>query len=301
MAKDYYKVLGVNKSASQDEIKRAFRKKAKQYHPDANPDDPSAEDRFKEVNEAYDVLGDETKRKQYDQYGTNWEQFAQQGGFNNGGSYQHTRNVNVDDLNDILDSLFGGGGFRGGFGSGFGNRGGFAQQQRAPQRGQDIEQTVPISLREAYSGTQRLMSKDGRQLTVKIPAGAQTGTKVRLKGEGYPGAAGAGDLYLIVEAQDSDGTFTREGDDLHTEVKIDMFTALLGGTVSVPTLDGTVDLKVPAGTQSGAKFRLKGKGMPKLRAKGQPGHLYARVLITVPTDLDDDQRHLAEQLRQSLQ
>lgn len=299
MAKDYYSVLGVNKSASQDEIKKAFRKKAKQFHPDANRDDPTAEDRFKEVNEAYDVLGDETKRKQYDQFGTNWQQFAQQGGFNNGGAYQYTRNVDPNDLNDILEDLFGGAGSA--FGGGGRSPFGFGRQRQQPQRGQDIEQSVRITLQEAYQGTERLLNKDGRQLRVAIPAGADTGTKVRLKGEGYDGVRGgrAGDLYLIVEVAESRDPFTRDGDNLHVDVEVDAFVAMLGGDVEIPTMERPVRLKVPAGSQSGKRFRLSGKGMPKMKGDGN-GDLYAKLVITIPTKLNDEQRQLAEQLRDSL-
>lgn len=295
MATDYYDVLGVERGASQDEIKRAFRKKAKQYHPDANKNDPKAEERFKEVNEAYEVLGDPEKRKQYDQLGSNWQSF-QQGGFS--GTYN---NVNVDDLSDLFSSIFGSagpGGRPGGFGSGFGN-GGFGQQGQA--RGQDIEQPVQIALREAYEGTQRLFSKNGRQLKVNIPAGADNGTKVRLKGEGNPSPYGGpnGDLYLVVEIRD-DPQFERHGDDLSVEVDVDLFTALLGGEVQVPTMTRPVKLKIPAGTQSGAKFRLAGKGMPVLRQQDQYGDLYARIMVAVPRNLTDAQKRLAQQLRDSL-
>lgn len=301
MATDYYDVLGVNRGASQDDIKRAFRKKAKQYHPDTNQNDPKAEDRFKEVNEAYEVLGDPDKRKQYDQFGSNWQNF-QNGGF--GGNYN---NVNVEDLSDLFSSIFSGGGaggntggFNSGFGSGFGNSGGFGQR-RAPSKGQNIEQPVQIALREAYEGTQRLFNKGGRQLKVNIPAGADNGTKVRLKGEGNPSPYGgeAGDLYLVVEIL-NDAQFERKGDNLHVDVPIDMFTALLGGQVEVPTMSRPVKLKIPAGTQSGAKFRLSGKGMPVLRKKDQYGDLYARMMVSVPKNLTDEQKNLAEQLRASL-
>lgn len=301
MAKNYYETLGVAKTASQEEIKKAFRKKAKIHHPDANLNDPSAEDRFKEINEAYDILGDEAKRKQYDQFGTNWQQFAQQGDFKNGGTYQQTRNVNVEDLNDILESLFGGKGNFGGFGTGFGNSGGFTgQRTTAPQKGQDIEQAVTISLKEAYEGTQRLLSKDGKQLRINIPAGATNGTKVRLKGEGYPAPMGgtAGDLFLVVNVDEKNSAFSRDGDDLQTEVTVDLFTALLGGEVEIPTMTSRVSLKIPAGTQSGAKLRLTGKGMPKLRGDAY-GDLYARILISIPQRLTDEQRQLAEKLRAS--
>lgn len=292
MAKDYYDLLGVSKSASADEIKKAFRKQAKKYHPDANPDNPSAETKFKEVNEAYEVLSDKEKRQQYDMFGS----VGANGGFGGGnqGYYQQS-NMNGADLEDIIGSIFGGG-FRSSTG---GNP--FAQQAR-PQRGQNIEQEITISLDEAYRGTTRLLNKDGRQLTVNIPAGADNGTKVRLSGEGHQGMGGqAGDLYLIVNVNENSSPFTRDGNDLTVDFEVDAFTAMLGGSVEVPTMERSVNLKIPAGTQSGRKFRLSGKGMPIMRKKGKHGDLYARVVITVPEKLTDIQRELAQQLRDSLQ
>lgn len=300
MAADYYDILGVPRNASQDDIKRAFRKQAKKYHPDANPDNPQAEAKFKELNEAYEVLSDPQKRQQYDAFGSNWEQFGK-GGFNgNSGSYGG--NVNVEDLSDFINQMFGGRGgspFGSSPGTGFGTSG--FSQQRTRQRGQDIEQPVSITLREAYEGTERRLTKDGRSIKVNIPRGAKNGTKVRLKGEGYPGMMGAaaGDLFLIVDVE-ADPQFEREGDDLIVEVKVDAFTAMLGGEVQVPTMTRPVNLKVPPGTQSGQRLRLSNKGMPIMRKKGQFGDLYVKVLITVPTDLTDDQRRRVEALRNSL-
>jgi curved DNA-binding protein len=290
MAKDYYQTLGVKKDATEKEIKQAFRKLAKKYHPDANPDDPTAEAKFKEINEAYEALNDPEKRKLYDQFGTtNPNQAYQQSPYGNG--QRVYTNVDDVDFSSIFDQFFGGGGF--------GRSGRGAYQPQAA--GRDIEQEVSISLREAYSGTQRIITKDGRRLKANIPAGATTGTKVRLSGEGESGIGGgpAGDLYLIVRVE-PDEQFERDGDNLTVEVKLDMFTATLGGEVEVPTLDRPVKLRIPAGTQSGRKFRLMGKGMPKLRKKGESGDLYARMLITVPTNLNDEQRALVEQLRASL-
>lgn len=293
MAKDYYDLLGVSKSASADEIKKAFRKQAKKYHPDANPNNPSAETKFKEVNEAYEVLSDEQKRQQYDMFGSVGGNGQGFGGGNQG--YYQQSNINGADLEDIIGSIFGGG-FRSSSG---GNP--FGQQAR-PQRGQNIEQEITISLDEAYRGTTRLLNKDGRQLTVNIPAGADNGTKVRLSGEGHPGMGGqSGDLYLIVKVDESSSAFTRDGNDLTVDFEVDAFTAMLGGSAEVPTMERSVNLKIPAGTQSGRKFRLSGKGMPILRKKGKHGDLYARVVITVPSKLNDKQRELAQQLRDSLQ
>ena len=291
MAKDYYSVLGVSRTANEKEIKKAFRKLAKQYHPDTNPNDPQAETKFKELNEAYEVLSDPQKRAQYDRFGS--------AAFGNNGSSTRYSNVDIGDtpFADILEGLFGG---RGGFGRS-GGTGATRTQQSRPVKGRDFEQQVTISLQEAYQGASRVVTKGSRSITVNIPAGARTGTKVRLAGEGDSGVYGGppGDLYLVVEVA-PDATFTREGDDLQVEMKVDMFTALLGGEVEVPTLAGRVKLSVPPGTQSGRKFRLSGKGMPRLKHKGEYGNLYAQVMITIPERLNAQQRRLVEQLRESL-
>lgn len=291
MAKDYYKTLGVNRSASDKEIKQAYRKLAKKHHPDANPNNPSAEGRFKEINEAYEVLSDKEKRSMYDRFGTVNPQQVPWGGNPAGGDgapYTYTTtNVDFGDLGDIFGSLFGRRGERSAGGSPFNGA--------RSVRGQDIEQKVNISLQEAYSGTTRLITKGDRTVRVNIPAGAKTGTKVRLAGEGEPGAQ-PGDLYLIVEVE-PDSRFERDGDNLTVDVKVDMFAALLGGEAEVPTLGRPVRLKIPAGTQSGRKFRLSGKGMSILNQSERYGDLYARVLVTVPEQLNAEQRALVEQLK----
>ncbi|MEM6284024.1 MAG: J domain-containing protein [Chloroflexota bacterium] len=296
MAKDYYDVLGVKKDADDREIKRAFRKLAKQYHPDANPDDPTAADKFKDLNEAYEVLSDPDKRQQYDRFGPNFQQYANMGGNPYGrGTRVDFENIGDSPFGDIFDSFFGGGA------RGNGRRGsGNTRFDYGPfnTKGRDIEHNVTITLREAYDGTTRLITKDGRRVTVNIPAGAATGTKVRLSGEGEPGSGGGenGDLYLIIDVED-DSMFERDGDNLYVDVSVDMFTAMLGGEVEVQTMDRPVRVKIPAGTQSGRKLRLSGKGMPVLKKQDKFGNLYARVLITVPTNLTDEQRDMAAALR----
>ncbi len=297
MAKDYYKTLGVEKTASEKDIKQAFRKLAKKYHPDANPNDPGAEAKFKEINEAYETLSDSEKRQQYDQFGSaGFNPFAGGAAPGNGRVYTNT-NVDMRDgpFADIFDSLFGGlrgaerGGSVGGTSSGF---------RTANADGRDYEQLVTITLQEAYTGTTRLVTKGERKVKVNIPRGATNGTKVRLSGEGEAGIYGgkAGDLYLVVQVE-PDSQFERVGDDLYTDVRVEVFTAMLGGTVEVPTLDRPVKLKIPGGTSSGRRFRLNGKGMPVLRKTDQYGDLYARVLVTVPEKLTDEQRELVEKLR----
>ncbi len=311
--KDYYQILGVDKKASDKEIKAAFRKLARKHHPDVNPDDPQAENRFKDINEAYEVLSDPEKRSKYDQLGADWKRWQQTGGgpgdFNwnqwttgPGGQRVHVQYGTPEDLED----LFGGGSpfsdfftsIFGGMGGGRPQRGGFEYQPR-PQRGQDFEHEVEISLYEAYHGTTRLLNKDGRRLEVKIPAGAKTGTKVRMRGEGGGGAAGgqAGDLYLLVTVAD-DPNFERRGDDLYTTTPVDLYTAVLGGEARVRTLSGDLKLKIPAGSQNRQSFRLRGKGMPKLNKKGQQGDLYAKLDVQLPTELTPQQREHFEALRQ---
>jgi curved DNA-binding protein len=314
--KDYYKLLGVDKTASEKEIKSAFRKLARKYHPDVNPDDPQAEARFKEINEAYEVLSDPEKRAKYDQLGSEWQRWQQAGGRPGdfdwarwaaggpGGERVHVRYGTPEDLED----LFGGSPFSdfftsifGGLGGGARRPGGFGGFEYEPRtrRGQDLEHQVEISLAEAYQGTTRLLTKDGRRLEVKIPPGAKTGTRVRVRGEGGSGTSGGqvGDLYLNVRVA-SDSRFERKGDDLYTTVPVDLYTAVLGGEVRVPTLAGDVKLKIPAGSQNGQVFRLRGKGMPRLRRASDYGELYVRLDVRLPTNLTAEQRRLFEQLRQ---
>lgn len=303
MAKDYYRTLGVDKNASEKDIKKAFRRLAKQYHPDANPNDPKAEAKFKEVNEAYEVLSNPEKRKLYDQFGADYAHMGNMGNAGQasgaGGYRVYTQQVDFDDstFQELFESLFGGFGRSSGRGQSGGrtrvNMGGFQ-----PMRGEDITEEVVISLREAYEGTMRYVSKGERRAKVSIPPGAKDGTKVRVKGEGAPGQMGGepGDLYLVVKVE-PDPQFTRDGDNLIVEVPCDMFTAMLGGEIEVPTMTRPIKVKVPAGTQSGQKLRVAGKGMPKLNQKNEYGDLFARIMITVPKTLTDAQRRLVEQLR----
>ncbi len=309
--KDYYKILGVDKNASEKEIRSAYRRLARKYHPDVNPGDAKAEERFKEINEAHEVLSDKVKRSKYDRLGADWQRWQQAGGrpgdFDWGrwttarpGQRGNVRYATPEDLQD----LFGGSGIFsdffsqifGGMGASPG-AGGFQQQARS-QRGQNYEQPVQITLLEAYHGTSRILQKDGQRFEVKIPAGSKTGTRVRMSGHGGQGVAGgqAGDLYLVVEVT-PDPRFERQGDDLYTTVPADLYTLVLGGEVRVPTLTGDVVLTVPAGTQSGRTFRLRGKGMPHLRKPTQHGDIYAKVDVRLPTRLTPEQRELFEELR----
>lgn len=299
--KDYYKTLGVGRQASQDEIKKAYRKLALQFHPDRNPNNKDAENQFKEVNEAYQVLGDAEKRAHYDRLGADysrWQQAGGRGGFNWGQwSTGGSGNVRVEYSGDMGD-LFGQmGGFSDFFQQIFGGMGGgFGQaQRRQATRPQAYEQPVTISLEEAYRGGTRLMQLDGKRLEVKIPAGARSGTKIRMAGAGPSGRNGqASDIFLVVDVA-ADPRFTRDGDDLTTEVTTDLYTAVLGGEVRVPTLEGEVLLKVPAGTQPGQSIRLKGKGMPRLKST-ERGDLFASIKVRIPKELSAEERDLFEAL-----
>ena len=305
--KDYYKTLGVSKDASQSEIKKAYRKLARQYHPDVNPDDPNAEEKFKEINEAYQVLSDDDKRKKYDRFGSQWKQYQQRGGraedFDwsqwstrgqpGGTSY---RTVSQEEL----EQMFGGGlgGFSDFFETLFGGTGGFRSTRRAVNRpntqnyqgSRDLEHPVQISLEEAFNGTTRLLTfEDGRRIEAKIPPGVKSGSKIRLSGQGAGGPRGSGDLYLKVSILPH-ATYRRKGDDLYLDQPVDVFTALLGGEVRVPTIDKAVKLTVPPGSDSGKTFRLKGLGMPKLGNPEQRGDLYVTLQINVPKNLTEDQK-----------
>jgi curved DNA-binding protein len=289
--KDYYQVLGVSRNADEKEIKSAYRKLALKYHPDKNPD---SEEHFKEINEAYEVLGDPEKRSKYDRLGSSyrtWERAGRApGGFDwSQWSTGAPGGVRVE-MGDFGD-LFGGGGFSDFFNAIFG----MGAQSQPRSRGRDLVQPITISLVEAYSGTTRTFSRNGRKLEVNIPAGAKTGTRVRVSGEGERSAGRPGDLYLKVRVQDMPG-IERRGDDLHMEVETDLYTAILGGEVEVNTLGGPVMLKIPAGSQPGRTFRLRGRGMPNLRNPTQHGDLLAKLNITLPKKLSKEERKLFEQL-----
>ncbi len=310
--KDYYKILGVERSAKDTEIKKAYRKLALKYHPDRNPGDKTAEEKFKEINEAYQVLSDSQKRGRYDQLGQAYSTWQQGGGSPGNFNWEdwYTRNaggqggVRVDMGN--LDDLFGGGGFSDFFESIFGGlgRSGSAgtrtRRQSANMRPapMNYEQPVGISFQEAYQGGLRTIQVDGRRLEVKIPAGAKTGTRVRVAGGGPSSQGGqAGDLYLVIDVA-ADPRFERRENDLYTEASVDLYTAALGGEVNVSTPGGNVLLTIPPGTQPGQSFRLSGRGMPHLRSPKTFGDLYVRVKVTIPRKITSEQRALFEKLKQ---
>lgn len=305
--KDYYKVLGVDRKANDNEIKRAYRKLALQYHPDRNPGDKGAEDKFKEINEAYQVLSDPQKRARYEQLGESynrWQQRGATGGFN-WDDWVNTQspgagNVRVEYGGNIED-LFGGSGgdfsefFRRIFG-GMGDLGNLNQRRGAGRSApRAYEQELTISLIEAYQGAARRIDIDGRRLEVKIPRGARTGTKVRVADAVVAPDGQKSDLFLVIRVA-PDPRFEQKGSDLSIDVNIDLFTAVLGGEVTVPTLNGDIVLTIPAGTQPGQTFRLAGRGMPLLNQAEKFGDLFARVKVNLPRKLSARQRELFQEL-----
>lgn len=299
--KDYYQALGVNRNASTDEIKKAYRKLALKYHPDRNPGDKSAEDRFKDINEAYQVLSDPEKRQRYDHLGDSFNQWQQRGGTSDSFNWQdwfsqgqpnQSRRVDVHDFEDIF-----GGTFSDFFNSIFGGMGYSGPNQRRRSVPQHYEQPITISLLEAYQGTERALKIDNHRYQVKIPAGAHSGTKVRIAGAGPASPSGGkGDLFLVITVS-ADERYERRDANLYTDVSIDLITAVLGGQVTVSTLGGKVALKIPAGTQPGQTFRLAGRGMPHLKDPKQHGDLYVRTKVLIPKQLTDQEKSLYEQLK----
>ena len=324
VSKNYYDLLGLKKGASDKDIKQAYRRLARQYHPDVNPNNKTAEAKFKEINAAYEVLSDTAKRQKYDKYGDKWQyadqleqaerEQAQYRGFPGftpeGGNYQYRGNI--EDMDNIFEDLFGG------RGRGFSRR---AQ----PRRGQDMETTAEVTLEEAYAGTHRTVNLQveepcaacggtGRiqnlpcsvcrgagvvanikRIEVKIPAGVNTGSRVRIAGKGQPGEGGAnGDLYLNITVLPH-GTLERQGDDLYVNVPVPLTVAALGGEVQVPTLKSKLALKIPAETQNGRVFRLAGQGMPHI-GRTTKGDLLAKVNIVMPTGLSEKEKELFRQL-----
>lgn len=300
---DYYKILGVDKSATQDDIKKAYRKLARKHHPDLNPGDKEAEKKFKELNEANEVLSNPENRSKYDKYGENWKhgeeyekaQQQQQRQYQHqsyNGGYSGADFGGGEDFSDFFQDMFGGAG--GGFGKS--SRG----RASGKFKGQDITAELNLNLRDAATTHPQTFEINGKKVRITIPAGVYDGQQIKLKGHGNPGVNGGpnGDLYITFNIP-ADPDFERIGDDLKTKVTIDLYTAVLGGEVTVHTLNGSVNLKVKPETQTGMTVRLKGKGFPVYKKEGEHGDLFVTYEVKLPTNLTEKQKELFEQLKNS--
>ena len=300
--KDYYEILGVPPNAEKKVIQQTFRQLARKYHPDVNPGNKEAEEKFKTINEAYQVLSDAEQRKKYDELRAQYQQWQQTGGRQQDFDWQnwsaqpgkgaHVQYANPEDLEDLFGS-------ESPYSDFFTNI--FGQARRSdsdrgrgtpasPRRGRDVEYEVDLTLEEAFHGTDRLLEIDGHRIQASIPPGVRTGSRVRLAGQGEPGqnSGPAGDLYLIVHILPND-TFEREGDDLHIDVPVDIFTAIAGGEIRIPTLERPLLLKIPPRTNARRSFRLRGKGMPHLGDPKTRGDLFALVRLVLPDSLTDQE------------
>lgn len=327
--KDYYKTLGVKKDAGTDDIKKAYRKLARKHHPDVNPGDAAAEEKFKDINEAYEVLSDEEKRAKYDRFGAEWQQFSGAGGrpqdFNwgawgagqpgagqpSGGQYRTVSPEEFEQMfgrgasggggfSDFFETLFGAmggraaGGARPGFGGSYTSGDDLFGSARPAQQ-LDQEHPIQVTLEEAFHGTTRTLQwEHGKRVEARIPRGVRTGSRVRLSGQGGSTDGRAGDLYLRVEVLPHT-LYERDGDDLRMILPVDLFTALLGGKVSVPALDKSVNLTIPEGTRNGKTFRLAKLGMPKLRKPDERGDLYVTVAVELPSKLTDKEKEIVRE------
>ena len=295
---DYYKVLGLDKSATEAEIKKAYRKLARKYHPDVNPGDAEAEEKFKQLNEANEVLSNPENRKKYDKYGKDWQhaeayeqaekqrsQYTNAGG---GSRAQYSGGFEEDDFSDFFSSMFGGAG-----GGGFRGSGG----RQAQFRGQDFNATLELDLRDVYEKHKRTLTVNGKNIRLTIPAGVENGQTIKIKGYGGEGVNGGpnGDLYLEFRIRNNTA-FKRDGANLYKTVKLDLYTAVLGGELVVDTFDGSVKLKIAPETPSGKQVKLKGKGFPVYKKDGQFGDLYITYEIEMPTNLSPQEKNLFEEL-----
>ena len=304
--KDYYKILGVEKTATSEQLKKAYRKLAVKYHPDKNPDNKAAEDKFKEINEAYEVLGDEEKRKKYDQFGENYKYYEQHGGrpedydwsqFGGGGGQGRRYSYEGGNAED----MFGGeGNFSDFFEQLFGSRfSGGRRQQQGPGRGRDVQATMQVSLEDAYTGATRQVEVNGSRLNIKLKAGLYEGQLIRLKGKGSPGRKGGenGDMLISIQLAPHP-QYELKGQDIYTDLALPLYTAVLGGKLTVPTPGASLSMNIPAGTDSGKVFRLKGKGMPAYDNSGAAGDLYIKAIIHIPANLSEKEKELFQQLSQ---
>jgi len=299
---DYYKILGVDKTATEKDIKNAYRKLARKYHPDLNPNDAEANKKFQQLNEANEVLSDAEKRKKYDQYGENWqhgeayEQARQQqgrqqqsyAGGTGGRGFENFGGAGGDDFSEFFQSMFGGAG---------GGAGGAGRNRQGGYRGQDYNAELHLTLQEVSETHKQTLTVNGKNIRITIPAGVENGQTIKITGHGGPGANGgpAGDLYIAFSVAD-DPKFKRRGSDIYANIKLNLYTAVLGGEITADTLTGKVKVKVKPETQNGTKAKLKGKGLPVYKKEGEFGDLYLTYEIGLPTNLTEKQKQLFEEL-----
>ena len=285
---DYYKILGVDKKASEDEIKKAYRKLARKLHPDLNPNDKEAHKKFQQINEANEVLSDPEKRKKYDQYGKDWmhaDQFEKQKQYQRsspGGGYTYSEGFGEDSFSDFFASMFGG------------SAGG---RSRSRFRGEDYQAELQLSLSDVFTTHKQTITIGDKKIRITIPAGIENGQKIKLKGYGGPGVNGGpnGDLYITFHIANNT-SFKRDGDNLHKTVELDLYTAVLGGEVTIDTLSGKIKLKVPPETQNNTITRLKGKGFPVYKKEGVFGDLFITYQVKLPTRLTEKEKELFREL-----
>ncbi len=288
---DYYETLGIPKTATADEIKTAYRKLARKHHPDLNPNDKEANKKFQQINEANEVLSDPEKRKKYDTYGKDWthaEQFEKAGQsrqqYTGSGGQAYSQGFGDDDFSDFFNSMFG-------------SRGAEGRSSQVKFRGQDLHAELNLPLSNAYTTQQQTLTVNGKNIRITIPAGIENGQVIKLKGHGGAGVHGgpAGDLFITFIIN-NDTAFKRNRDDLYLTVDLDLYTAVLGGEITIDTLGGKVKLKIKPETQNGTKTRLKGKGFPMYKKEGQFGDLYITYNIRIPTNLTEKQKELFREL-----
>jgi len=291
---DYYKILGIDKSASSKDVKNAYRKLARKYHPDLNPNNQDAKANFQQINEANEVLSDPEKRKKYDQYGNDWQhaddiekQKQQQSQYSGQRGTGFQGGTSQGDFSDFFESMFGGGG-------------GSGRTRQAKYRGEDYTTEIHLELTDAYKTHKQTLSVNGNNIRITIPAGVENGQIIKIAGHGGQGVNGGpnGDLYITFSVANHP-TIKRLGNNLFSNVELDLYTAILGGEITIDTLDGKVKLKVKPETQQGAKVNLKGKGFPVYKNEGQFGDLQITYSIKIPTNLNDKQKKLFEELRNS--
>lgn len=293
---DYYKILGLSKNATQDDIKKAYRKLARKHHPDLNPNDPEASKMFQQINEANEVLSDPEKRKKYDQYGKDWKQAEQ---FEEAKRQQKTSGGNPFERGDFYSYSEEGEDFSDFFSSMFGSRG---NRGRTRFKGEDLHATLPVKLSEAYTTHKQTFTINGKNIRITIPAGIENGQEIKLANYGKPGINGGpnGDLYITFQIQ-NDTHFVRKGNDLYANVSVDLYKAILGGEETIETLSGKVKMKISPETQNGTRARLKGKGFPVYKKEGMFGDLYVTYQIQMPTHLSKREKELFEELSKERQ